>query len=227
MGVEWYAQAETADQVVDFARLSSQVSRDGQVVTDAQYFVKTHGRKALRLVLPAGVKLWETRVDNEVTSAQVDGDQTLIPLPARSNPNEPVSVTLRLGQASGPSGSTVSLSAPRMMAPAVIAEWTLRGEPGLQLVPRGGTSHLVQPALTESGLEWISGRGALSVAALLGVTALGALLLLSDSTPRLAAGLVCCAAALLGASVLAANALQNRRPSLQELTYASSMVSPG
>ncbi|NTU84658.1 MAG: hypothetical protein HGA45_35720 [Chloroflexales bacterium] len=58
VGVEWYAAGETVDQVVDFAKLTSQISRDGQVVTDAQFFVKTRGRKALRLELPAGAKLW-------------------------------------------------------------------------------------------------------------------------------------------------------------------------
>ena len=46
MGIDWYAQAETADQVVDFAKLASQVSRDGQVVTEAQYFVKTRGQQS-------------------------------------------------------------------------------------------------------------------------------------------------------------------------------------
>ncbi len=83
MEAEWYAPGETVDQLVDFARLSSQVARDGEVVTDAQFFVKTRGRKALRLVLPAGVRLWETRVENEVVNARADGDQTLVPLPAQ------------------------------------------------------------------------------------------------------------------------------------------------
>ena len=229
MGVEWYAQAETADQVVDFARLSSQVSRDGQVVTDAQYFVKTHGRKALRLILPPGVKLWETRVDNEGDKrTRSTENQTLIPLPARANRRTShVNVTLRLGQGGGSlPGSTVSLSAPVTTAPAVITEWTLKGDSGLQLVPRGGTSSLVYPALTESGFEWISGRRRLAVAVLLGVTALGALFLISDSRHRIMAGLACCAASMLAASMLTAQALTNRRANLRELTYASSMVSP-
>ncbi|HEY4989685.1 MAG TPA: hypothetical protein VII09_07760, partial [Opitutaceae bacterium] len=226
MGLEWYAQAETADQVIDFARLSSHVSRDGQVVTDAQYYVKTHGRKALRLVIPPGVKLWETRVDNEVTSAQVDGADTLIPLPAHANPNEPVSVTLRLGQAANSSGSDVSLLAPRMLAATVISEWTLRGDPGLVLVPRGGTASLVRPTQTETGFEWISTRGSFAVASLLSVIALASLLLLSDSAGRLSAGLACSAAAMIGASILAAQALLNRRVNLRELTYASTMVGP-
>ncbi len=226
MGVEWYAQAETADQVVDFAKLSSQVSRDGQVVTNAQYFVKTHGRKALRVSLPPGVRLWETRVDNEVTSAQVDGADTLIPLPARANPNEPVCVFLRLGQAAGTSGSIVGLVAPRTASSTVITEWTVSGDPGLVLVPRGGASNLVRPALTESGFEWISSRGSVAVASLLGVGVMAALFLLSDSPSRIMAGLVCCGAAMVGASMLTAESLLNRRPNLHELSYAWAMVAP-
>lgn len=227
MGVQWYAQAEIADQVVDFAKLSSQVSRDGQVVTDAQYFVKTHGRKALRIVLPAGARLWETRVDNEAASAQVDGAETLIPLPARANPNEPVSVFLRLGQPAGGSGSSVSLQAPRTLSPTVITEWTLRGDPGLVLVPRGGTASLVRPALTETGFEWISSRGSLAVATLIAAAVLAAVLLLSDSTWRISAGLACCAAVMVGASMLAAESLLHRRANLHELSYAATLVSPG
>src|SRR5690606_24272780 len=90
LGVEWYQPGETVDQVVDFATLSSRVARDGQVVTQARFFVKTRGRKALRLELAEGVKLWESRVDGEVVNARADGGWMLVPLPARLNPNEPV-----------------------------------------------------------------------------------------------------------------------------------------
>ena len=124
MNIEWYAPADTADQVVDFAKLSSQVSRDGQVVTEAQFFVKTRGQKALRMTLPEGVKLWEARVDNEVVNARADAGQTLIPLPPRMNPNEPAEVALRLGQTAGPRRAIPVLAAPRMLAPTVIGEWT-------------------------------------------------------------------------------------------------------
>jgi len=227
VGVEWYAQGETVDQAIDFARLSSQVSRDGQIVTEARYFVKTRGRKALRIVLPAGVKLWEARVDNEVTNAQVDGGQILIPLPARLDANEPVAVALRLGQAALGSGAAVGLVAPRALAPTVITEWTVRADSGHLLVPRGGNAQLVRPGLTESGFEWVSRRGSLAVASLLGVVALGALLLLSDSPWRMAAGLLFSATAVAGALLMAGDALHNRRASVPVLTYSATMVSSG
>ncbi len=152
MNIQWYAPADTADQVVDYARLASQISRDGQVVTEAQIFVKTRGQKALRMVLPAGVKLWEARVNNEVVNARADGDQTLIPLPPQMNPNEPVEVALRLGQIVA-RASHPALAAPKMLAPAVISQWTLSSDPDRLLVPEGGTAELRAPNLTESGLR--------------------------------------------------------------------------
>ena len=87
MGVEWYAQAETADQIVDFAKLSSQVSRDGQVVTNAQYFVKTRGRKRPPPHPAGGTQaLGNPGRQRGHERAQMDGEETLIPLPARVEP---------------------------------------------------------------------------------------------------------------------------------------------
>jgi hypothetical protein len=224
VGVEWYAAGETVDQVVDFAKLASQISRDGQVVTDAQFFVKTRGRKALRLELPAGAKLWEARVDNEIVTARADGGQTLVPLPAKLNPNDPVAVTLRLGQAAN-GGSMIKLVAPRTVAPSVINEWTLRADTGRQLAPCGGNAELVRPALTETGFEWIARRGTFSAVLLLGFTALGALLARSARWRVLA--MVVFANLMVASLFVAFSALVNRFPNLQELSYAATMVPAG
>lgn len=225
--VRWYGQAETVDQVVDYARLTSHVSRDGQVSTEAEYFVKTHGRKALRLALPAGVRLWETRVDGEAAQAQVDGDQILVPLPSRANANDPVRVVLRLGQPAGPGAGRVALAAPRLLASTVTTEWILRGDPGRVLVPAGGGAGLVRPAFREDGFEWIAGRAATASAAVLALAALGALLLRSGSLPAACLGLVLSAGAAGGALVLGAKAAVVHRPDLRELTVSAAMVSPG
>jgi hypothetical protein len=227
MGIEWYPQAETVDQVVDFAKLSSQVSRDGQVVTDARFFVKTRGRKALRMVLPVGMKLWEARVDREVVTARSDGDQTLVPLPARVNPNEPVEVALRLGQANAASGSKVVLAAPKMLVPVIVDEWTLRGDSERLLVPQGGNAELVRPPLTENGFEWIATRGRYAAVVLCGIIALGALLLRGEATWRIALGLVACALAVAVAGLLALEAISNRRVNFSELTYAATIMPTG
>jgi hypothetical protein len=227
MDLEWYAPGETVDQVVDFAKLSSQVSRDGQVVTEVHYFVKTRGRKALRLFLPDGVKLWEARVDNEMTNARVDGDQTIIPLPARINANEPVAVTLRLGQTAGASARTVKLWAPRTLAPTVIDEWTLHSDAGYLLVPQGGNAEVIRPSLTESGFEWISRRGRFAALALLSLVALSALFLRAGYGWRVGVGLLLGATSICAALLDAGSAQLVRRANVQDLAYAATMIPAG
>ncbi|MBW8781884.1 MAG: hypothetical protein JF599_08355 [Verrucomicrobia bacterium] len=227
LGVNWYQPGETVDQVVDFAKLSSQVSRDGQVVTEARFFVKTRGRKALRMELPAGVKLWESRVDGEIVNARADGGQTLVPLPARLNPNEPAEVALRLGQEAGGSASAVTLTAPKLFSPMIIGEWTLRGDSERLLVPKGGNADLTKPTLTERGFEWIANRARAGVAGLLLLTALAVAALRSRSGRWLPFGLLAGVIAVCFALALAGEALLQRRVNLRELSYASTVVPAG
>ena len=226
MNVEWYPPAETADQVVDFARLSSRISRDGQVVTDARFFVKTRGQKALRMVLPEGVKLWEARVQNEVVNARADGEQTLIPLPPQMNPNEPVEVVMRLGQTAGRAGRPV-LVTPKMLAPVVIGEWTLESDSDRMLAPRGGNAELRASSVTENGFEWLSGRGRVRVLVLLATVALAGALLRSGHGWTRAGGLVVGMAALLLALAFAGAAVSERNVNSRTLTYAATMVPAG
>lgn len=227
LGIEWYPQAETVDQVVDFAKFSSQVSRDGQVVTDARFFVKTRGRKALRMILPEGMKLWEARIDREVVTVRSDGDQTLVPLPAKLNSNEPVEVVLRLGQSAAGSGARIRLLAPKMTVPVIVDEWTLRSDSERQLVPRGGNAELIRPALTENGFEWIATRGRNSTGMLLTLVLLGGVLLRGDSTWKKVVGLAACTVAMGLAALLAFEVLETRRVNVGELTYAATMLPTG
>ena len=226
MNVDWYAPAETVDQVVDFARLSSRISRDGQVVTDARYFVKTRGEKALRMVLPEGVKLWEARVEGAVVNARADGDQTLIPLPPRINPNEPVEVAVRLGQTAGRAGHPV-LTAPKMLAPMVLGQWTLRSDPDRLLAPMGGTAELRKSSLTESGFEWISIRGRTGALLMLAVVAAAGALLRGERNGRKIAGLIMCALAMVVALDLASQALSDRRVNSRTVSYSATVIPAG
>ena len=153
------------------------------------FFVKTRGRKALRMILPEGVKLWEARADNEVVNARADGDQILIPLPPRTNPNEPVEVALRLGQTAGRASRPV-LIAPKMLVPTVINEWTLHGDPERLLAPKGGTAELREPNLTESGFEWLSTRARGELVALFLLIAAAALYCEATARWNLVCGLL-------------------------------------
>ena len=159
MKIEWFNPGETVEQVVDFLKLSSQISRDGEWVTDARFFVKSRGRNALRDHLPAGAVLWEAKVNGEPVNARADGGVTLIPLPLLTDPNQAVEVTLRYGARSD-SATHLRLVAPKLAAPVVIGEWKVTGDEGRQLVPRGGTAELVRPGLAETGWEWLARHSA-------------------------------------------------------------------
>ncbi|RYD23460.1 MAG: hypothetical protein EOP88_04115 [Verrucomicrobiaceae bacterium] len=155
MNIEWFEPGETVAQAIDFLKLSSKVSRDGEWVTDATFFVKSRAGSGLRTVLPQGAVLWEARVNGQPVNARDDGSATLIRWPLRSDPNDAVEVSLRYG-ARGSSAKNVSLAAPVLDAPVVVGEWTVTGDEGRQLVPRGGTAEPLRPVMVKSGWQWLS-----------------------------------------------------------------------
>lgn len=155
MKIEWFNPGETVEQAVDFLKLTSKISRDGEWVTDAGFFVKSRARNGLRTILPPNARLWEAKVNGQAVNARADGGVTLIPLPLTTDPNEAVEVSLRYGMRDE-SPSKVRLSAPKLDAPVVIGEWTVSGDEGRQLVPRGGSAELTNVAQKENGFRWIA-----------------------------------------------------------------------
>ncbi len=226
MKIEWFEQGETVEQVVDFLKLSSQVSRDGQWVTDARFFVKSKGRNALRMVLPKGVALWEAKVDGEAVNARSDGGETLIPLPLKTDPNQAVEVALRYGARSEKATRPI-LAAPVLAAPVVIGEWTVSGDEGRQLVPRGGSAELVKPVLAETGWEWL-GR---HLAGLVMLVVLGiAALVLGSGEPagvRRISTILSAIAFIAVAMAMGLSAAAHGRPNAAVLEYAAPVVAAG
>ncbi|NWK55744.1 MFS transporter [Verrucomicrobiaceae bacterium N1E253] len=158
--IAWFKRGETLEQVVDFAELSSKVSRDGQVTTVAEFYVRTRGRQALRMTLPSASKLWDARADGSRIAARRDGEQYLLPLPVGDNPNQPVRVQVRYGSRpeQGASGKKVSLGAPVLTAPVIIAGWKVSAEQGRLLVPEDADAGVRKEPLTETGFESLQGR---------------------------------------------------------------------
>ncbi len=226
LAVAAYDSAGTVAQVVDFATLDSHVSGEGQVVTQARYFVKTRGQKSLRLTLPPGVTLWEARVDNQAVTARSDALQTVIPLPAKSDPNETVEVALRFGRDS--EGATTLLEAPVLEAPVVIGEWHVAGDRDRQLVPRGGSATLAGTPLTETGLEWL-GKHRREVLILLGavVVAVGLRRLATPGKLLSGIGAILALAVVVGCGLLAGRALTERSVNQGTLVYAAPVLKQG
>jgi hypothetical protein len=227
MNIEWYEPGETIDQVVDYSTLSSRISRDGQIVTDAGFFVKTRGRKALELTLPTGASLWEARVAGEVVNARVAGALTLIPLPASLDPNAPVEVRVRMGQTSENAKKPV-LSAPVLAAPTMFASWKITGDRGRLLVPVSAQgAETGAHALTETGFEWLRnfrhpGMLVLCIAIVAGL-ALGCVRKMGTRVLAVIALLIA-----VGFSVmLAVESSEQRRVNQGTLNYAAPIVAPG
>lgn len=154
--IAWYERGKTLEQVVDFANLTSRVSRDGQVMTEASFYVRSRGRQALRMTLPDNTQLWDAHADGQSVTARADGNQYLLPLPAGDDPNKPVKVDIRYGGINK-TGSKVKLGAPSLTAPMIIASWQVSAEKSRLLIPiaSGSKANTVirQSTITQTGFE--------------------------------------------------------------------------
>jgi hypothetical protein len=162
LAFQWFKTGETVEQVVDFVKLASQVSRDGQLVTEARFFVKSKRLEALRMSLPEGSILLETKVNGDTANPRVDKGEIVVPLPQKNDLNQAVEVLLRYGAAAS-KGRKVSLQAPVLQAPTVIGEWTVTGDEGRVLTPIDGTVEVVSAPMWQNGFQWLNRNGSLGL----------------------------------------------------------------
>ncbi len=155
MEIEWFQPGETISQVVDFQKLKTHISRDGQWVTDSQIFVKSKGRSVLRMKLPEGSKLWEARVNGKAVNARSDNGDILVPLASDIDPNQSLEISLRYG-AQAKNDTRPVVAAPQFEVPVVIGEWLVEGDEGQRLSPKGGTASLIAPVEMQTGWQWLS-----------------------------------------------------------------------
>ncbi len=161
--VSWFQPGTTVTQVVEFSEANSRVSRDGELVTDVLYYVKSRGRRTLKIKLPGDpVRLWEVSVNGQPVTARQADDATLIPLPGGTDPNIPVEVRLRLGKPTVDESNPVA-ALPIVSAPVLKTQWNIIGDEKRVLVPNGGTVTPPVPVLRPSGFDWVAKRGIVSL----------------------------------------------------------------
>jgi hypothetical protein len=178
------AQGETVHQVVDCAALNTRVSRQGEVVTEARYFVKSKGHSHMRLSVPPEVRLWEAKVNGNKVVPVADRAQTLVPLPLKTDASAILTVDLKLA-AKSPDKKRVRLITPAIAIPVLLTEWSVTPDDGYRLDFLEGAVELAAPKVDASGFAWLGqlsqGRYGLdrqiSLLAALGFLLLGALLL--------------------------------------------------
>ncbi|MDA7877937.1 hypothetical protein N9B39_00150 [bacterium] len=173
LDVKWFQPGTTVSQVIEFSEAESHVSRDGELVTEVLYYVKSRGERSLRIKIPgAPVRLWEVSVDGSPVTARRSGDETLIPLPGGIDPSIPVEVRLRLGKPAV-NESRPELMLPVLFAPVLKTEWSIQGDDQRVLVPAGGTVEPPVPVLRPSGFDWLARRGTGSLLLIIVLTVVG------------------------------------------------------
>jgi len=131
------AQGDSLSQVVDRALITTRISKEGQALTDVRYFVKNRGNPHLRLTLPQGMQLWSAAVNGASVVPVTDAQANLIPLPQHADPNSVLTLDLKLAGTNDPKRITVA--APIVNVPVMLAEWKLEPDTGQRLVYRRGS----------------------------------------------------------------------------------------
>lgn len=162
--VTWFQPGTTAAQVVEFSEASSRVSKDGELVTDVLYYVKSRGQRTLRIDLPGEpVRLWAVSVNGQPVTARQADKATLIPLPGGADPNVPVEVALRLGKPAVDEKNP-ELVLPTVYAPVLKTQWSIASDENYVLVPTGGSVQPAPPVLWPNGFQWVAASGLMQLA---------------------------------------------------------------
>jgi hypothetical protein len=120
-----------------------------------RYFVKNRGNPNLRLTLPGDTSLWSVNVNGASVVPVTDGQSNLIPLPQGQDPNRVLTIDLKLAAASKESGR-VSVGAPIVAAPVMLAEWKLQPDTGQRLEYRRGSLTPVSGVPDASGFAQVT-----------------------------------------------------------------------
>jgi hypothetical protein len=157
--VNWFEPGTTAAQVVEFSEANSRVSKDGELVTDVLYYVKSRGQRTLKLQLPGDpVRLWAVSVNGQPVTARRAGSETWIPLPGGTDPNTPVEVSLRLGKPAQDKRSA-SLELPTVFSPVMKTQWNVKADVNHTLIPTGGSIGPKVPVMWPNGFDSLAQRG--------------------------------------------------------------------
>ncbi len=148
------AQGDSISQIVDRASLTTQISKDGEVSTDAQYFVKNRGNTHFRITLPAETQLWSATVNDASVVPVTDGNANLVPLPQQADPNAVLSIKLKLATRSK-DARLITIATPTVAAPVMLAEWKLSPDTAQRIAYESGTLTPTGGAVDTSGFAGI------------------------------------------------------------------------
>ncbi len=147
-------QGESIHQVVDRASLNTHISREGEAVTEARYFIKSKGLSHLRLQMPAETRLWEAKVNGNKVVPVADGQATLFPLPLKAEAGSLLTVDLKLA-AKSTDKKWVKAAMPALAVPVLLTEWQVTPDETYRLQFRQGSVAPNLAQLDRTGFAWL------------------------------------------------------------------------
>ncbi|MBN2583693.1 MAG: hypothetical protein JXL80_11560 [Planctomycetes bacterium] len=141
--------AEVLVAVISTCRLSTVITDDGNVVTDAVYSMRNLRKQYLELRLPAGSRIWHAFVDAEkktpVTSEKEGYTVTMIPIIGHGRNQQEFEVRIRYSYALPALGSVsgVELTVPQAEVPSLRVGWEISLPDDYVIVHNRGTLNRV------------------------------------------------------------------------------------
>ncbi|HKQ37408.1 MAG TPA: hypothetical protein VJ063_04975, partial [Verrucomicrobiae bacterium] len=143
LNVTRYQEVPVLDAVADRTQLTSVVTEEGQMVTQASFMVKNNDKQYQKFRLPAGATLWGCYVNGEPVKGELDGAWLAVSLPRSANRDQAFGVDIVYAQkfdalkaAAFP--RSMALVAPKTDVPNTYAEWELYVPPTRRLSGFGG-----------------------------------------------------------------------------------------
>jgi len=158
MDVQRFEQQPVLEAIADRTQITSVLTGDGEMLTQASFMVKNNQKQFQRFQLPKNSKLWSCYVNNQPAKPETDGDWILVPLPRDANRDQVFAVDIMYAQTNGGLGSMfgkqIVLSAPRTDVPNTYAEWQLFVPPSFRLSHFGGSMSVAEGTTYELFDAW-------------------------------------------------------------------------
>ena len=146
-----FEESPVLDAVADRTQLTTVLTEDGQMLTQASFMVKNNDRQFQTFALPSGAEFWACYVGGEAIKPEKNNGKLLVPLPRRANRDEsfPVEIVYvqKIATLKSISPRALALTAPETDMQTSYAEWELyvptterlAGFGGNMIVARGAT----------------------------------------------------------------------------------------
>jgi hypothetical protein len=156
--VRRYDELPVLEAVADRIQLTTALTEDGQMLTQASFMVKNNAKQYQRFRLPGGAEFWSCYVNDQPAKAERDGEWLLVPLPQGANRDQAFAVDLVYAQklSSSPAWrpGKLFLEAPGTDVPNTYAEWQLYVRPSQHLGGFGGSMTVAPGAVYEWRDAW-------------------------------------------------------------------------